>query len=452
MTCEHEPKIATVCAHVVDDCIETFTGRGNETIFLCATCVTTNDRSALVRWCQACVDEHIYVENHAGEPEIIHAPHPLALRTTTRTVNIPALDSLTPFGTACRDHWFGISPERVIYELVDGVATALVTVPPEIAGTVAIHVSPNRRFLAVTDFRGTHGTVFDLVAKTSHVLTRDGYHSNQADYPFAFVGTDRYIHSPRWNRLDLCDAATGACLTERTADELEAHHRDYFHGGLTLSPDGALLYNDGWVWGADGMPSVSAIEPWLAKKFETEDGPSLKRFGYRAYAWNLPHAWLSNTQVISWGYGRDIDTLVRSAEIYDALSGKRVCWFGGVSRGKFHVDGPHLLSLLSQQLEVWNVDRGALVAVIDHAGLGYYHPAAKLFVSNIVDGKQTIGYLAGHHAIADARVHAINQRRDAADLPILADLLEQLGAQERLTAHCRESHTGHTCWVFDRIG
>jgi hypothetical protein len=62
---------------------------------------------------------------------------------------------------------------------------------------------------------------------------------------------------------------TGELLTPRdlprwgSGEPRPAHYLDYFHCGLTLSPDGAWLVDDGWVWHPMGMLKSFSLRRWL---------------------------------------------------------------------------------------------------------------------------------------------------------------------------------------------
>ncbi|HEY0255721.1 MAG TPA: hypothetical protein VGC41_29530, partial [Kofleriaceae bacterium] len=399
--------------------------------------------------CETCMDE-LSCTGHAGEPEILHAPLPLRLVTATRDVAVPDLHALAPMGGADRDRWLGVSADGGVYELLDGVATERARITPVVGAVV--YVSRDGRFAAIVEARGVRGVVIDFATNMQHAISRDGYHSGHCEYPFAFVerdGRTLFVHSPRWNKLDLCDAESGECITPRTADELKSHLLDYFHASLRVSPDQRLLSDDGWVWGPEGSIKSVSIDAWVASRFETEDGPTRKHLESRAYGWGMPLVWIGNDELVFWGYGRDEESLVRAAQIWNGITGKRVRWFGGVVHGQFCIDERQLIAFDKTTLQVWDLDRGALVATVEHPGLAFYHPSAKLFSTAVIDGKQTVAHLAGHHTVD----HELVQRGDPADLSVLADVLEVRGfTDEYVLAHARSPGEHHgRCWVFERL-
>lgn len=454
VSCTHRPEVARICAHVEDnEYLEAFTGNGIEADLVCRACAESGDRATLSGICAACVESLGEPVGRVGEPGVLR-DHRLRLVVETRAIDAPDL-AIEPVPGACRDHWLGVTRDGGLFELLDGSARECGRVPVDPEAEHTLHVSRGARFAAITVKRGVLGHVIELATGRTVELVRDDYHAQHCTFPFAFVERDgrvMYIWAPTWNRLDLVDAITGENLSARefSADD-PSHHLDYFHCGLRVSANARRLHDNGWVWHPLGVQSVTSIDAWLANPFETEDGPTRKDLEWRDY-WDGPAAWLDDDHVVIWGHGQDREPL-DAAEVHSAVTGKRVRWFAGPSWSPFHVDDRHLVTLDSQDLEVWDVDRGVQLAHLtnEHA-LAAFHPAAKVFASNLANGRQTIARLAGHHALTDARIAAIKARRDAADLPILADLLEQLGfADERVISHCRETHHGHTCWVFDRL-
>lgn len=73
------------------------------------------------------------------------------------------------------------------------------------------------------------------------------------------------------------------------------HYLDYFHGALYLSPDGARIFDDGWLWQPAGIPVAWELAAWLdGNPWESEDGPTKVDFCWlqdwdRAFTWIGSH-------------------------------------------------------------------------------------------------------------------------------------------------------------------
>ncbi|MFT3696331.1 MAG: hypothetical protein QM831_24540 [Kofleriaceae bacterium] len=473
MSCTHKPEVARICAHVEDDTyLEAFTGRGVEYDLVCRACADSGDRTTLSGICADCVASLGGAVGRVGDPEILIDDR-LQITYEEREVSFNGIDlQIVPVTGACRDHWLGLEGNGRIFEVLDGTTTELarvdITTPYGQPLAYTLHASRGARFAAVVETKGVRGFIVELATGRTVPLVREDYHAEHCTFPFAFVERDGrvlYIWAPTWNRLDLVDAETGENLSARTfthRDEATpddpAHYLDYFHCGLRVSPNARRFADNGWVWHPLGMVTTASIDAWLANPFETEDGPTYKQLEWRDY-WDGPIAWLDDDHIIMWGRGQDREP-IDAAEIHSAVTGKRVHWFAGPTWGRFFVDNRHLVIAATfandsnNYIEVWDLDRGHQLADFVHnrINLCAFHPDAKLLASNVLGGTMAISHIISREAIADERVAAIKARRDVADLPILGDLLEQLGlADDRLIAHCRESHTGDTCWVFDRI-
>jgi hypothetical protein len=176
-----------------------------------------------------------------------------------------------------------------------------------------LHVSSSGRFVAVGVDYGRTGVVFDIEAGAVTVALECGaYHEETVPFSAAFVshkGRDVLIHRTEWNRLDAIDPRTGKVLTKRRPtsysrqEKRPEHYLDYFHGGLSVSPDGRLILDDGWVWSPVGVPDVWSVEAWLgSNRWESEDGPT-KRSGRGGYGWDEGACWLDDDRFVVQGFG-----------------------------------------------------------------------------------------------------------------------------------------------------
>lgn len=179
------------------------------------------------------------------------------------------------------------------------------------AARYRLHASSDGRYAAIVVDKGREGTVVDT--QSGAVTIRlDGGDYCEDTVPFSacflrFEGRNVFIHRTAWNRLDAADAASGASLTDRhiapyeVAGEMPAHHLDYFHGQLRPSPDGSLLFDDGWVWHPVSIPRIWSATEWLGSNpWESEDGASIVDLAMRD-DWSTPACWIGERHLALWG-------------------------------------------------------------------------------------------------------------------------------------------------------
>ncbi|MGW5001491.1 hypothetical protein ACWEP8_27890 [Streptomyces hydrogenans] len=174
-----------------------------------------------------------------------------------------------------------------------------------------LHVSRCGRWAAVVQDGGRYGTVVDLTTG-SPAFTLDGgdYCCETVPFALAFAeheGRPVVVHRTDWNRLDVTDLASGKVLTARDsaagAEEDAEHDLDYFHGGLSPSPDGTRLYDGGWVWQPWGMPAVWSLTAWLHDNpYESEGGPSHAVYPELS-EWNGPTVWIHDGRIAVYDRG-----------------------------------------------------------------------------------------------------------------------------------------------------
>ncbi len=145
-------------------------------------------------------------------------------------------------------------------------------------------------------------------------MSREDYIANACSYSIGFVERDAcilVIHQMQWNRLDIMDAKTGECLTEREVSIREAsfaepdeqwmppnyavkNYIDYFHSLLHVSPDGSSFLSNGWIWHPLGQILCFRTHDFL-KRYE----PVKVEIEYNhAYNWDIPCAYISNDRFV----------------------------------------------------------------------------------------------------------------------------------------------------------
>lgn len=282
-------------------------------------------------------------------------------------------------------------------------------VPSEVTGdsfaghtlTTRLHASRDGEFAAVLNDYGRHGQVIDLRSgKTTLRLDGGDYHPETVPFSFTFAiwqGQSVVIHRTAWNRLDISDASTRGLLSDRdrtsyrSGEQRPQHYLDYFHGALYLSPDGAYILDDGWVWHPVGIPVVWSVDRSLSENiWESEDGPTKREVCARSYYWDHGIAWLDERTVAIGGIGDDDTEMVDGAHIFDITStgaagpkwrsdwswAREISAFAGPA-GKFFSDSKYLYSTGKDGLSRWDPKAGVRTGHIEnffpschHAGAG----------------------------------------------------------------------------------
>jgi hypothetical protein len=123
--------------------------------------------------------------------------------------------------------------------------------------------SPSGRFAIIYEKLGTKAILLKdgmLVRE----LNRSYYHASIYEYPIAFLtlpdGSEAIVHCPQESfRIDIEDAATGRCLTERGVRK----PLPVFHSRLLQSAGGSWLASAGWVWHPFDVACLWSLEAVL---------------------------------------------------------------------------------------------------------------------------------------------------------------------------------------------
>lgn len=173
-----------------------------------------------------------------------------------------------------------------------------------------LHVSHSGAYVAVVVDRGRSGVVVETRSGKS-TMQLDGGAYCEETVPFSacflqFDGRDVFVHRTDWNRLDASDPASGRSLTQRFIAAYESmgepplHYLDYFHGQLLASPDGHLMFDDGWVWHPMSIPRIWSVAEWLrSNPWESEDGASVADLDARD-DWTQPACWVDDERIAVW--------------------------------------------------------------------------------------------------------------------------------------------------------
>ncbi|WP_163868840.1 hypothetical protein [Myxococcus eversor] len=425
LACGHAaPHAGQWCVHLLDDDDAghhvRFTGQGVHHDLLCQDCARVALPGQQFR--SICADcQHVRLGHSSALMGIIGRPQ-VRTRTTGlhfehREQSLPqlagqSLRAVTALGSAPGSLWLAVNAhgELLRIDLDEGSLTRLGSVGAEtldLSARLALHVSPCGRYAAVVNLLGARGLVLELVSgKVTMSLDRGSYHETRCEFPLAFFrdGPRTLLaHATTWNRLDLSDPATGELLTRREpggrgkpGEPMPRHERDYFHCGLTVSPDEAWLVDDGWVWHPLGILTTFSLRRWVHENvWESEDGPSLKHLRECTYHWDGPRCFVGPRAVAFWGFGGDADALLDAAMIHDVETGKLLRWFPG-PRGEFRCDGNLLLaSTKDQGTSVWDVETGEQLHQDPTVVPTAWHPVARRFLTVMPEGLLRESSLSG---------------------------------------------------------
>ncbi|MFF0294534.1 hypothetical protein ACFYST_15330 [Kitasatospora sp. NPDC004614] len=240
-----------------------------------------------------------------------------------------------------------------------------------------LHVSRCGRWAAVVQDRGRYGVVVDL-ATGSPALGLDGgdYCCETVPFALAFAeygGRPVVVHRTDWNRLDVTDLASGEVLTARHGPDGDGEGAeldfDYFHGALSLSPDGSRLYDGGWVWHPWGMPAVWSLTAWLHDNpRESEDGPSHAVYP-EVSEWDGPMVWIDDRRIAVFDRNGAVHVLDPASV---ELRSPGIRWIKAVATFPwpvgdfgFFTDGEHLLIADEAGLRGVDITGGRQVFAID---------------------------------------------------------------------------------------
>ncbi|MCW1886827.1 hypothetical protein OKA04_18955 [Luteolibacter flavescens] len=271
---------------------------------------------------------------------------------------------------------------------------------------ISVRVSPDGGFVAIFESHGRMGRVFDLRTQACTTsLDRGNYRPETSHFPITFFrspidGRTLLVSATAWCRLDIFDPSNGEVLTTRefektTGGKARPHGLDYFHGGLSISPDNRWIADGGWAWHPAGIIRTWSIERWLGENpWESEDGASVRNLAQRDYFWDGPSCWIDRTTLAVWGWGNDDEWLLPGVCLFDIATGQELGWFPGPSGRKprwprakdwpslffdellFSTDGENGMS-------VWDVGDGC--QLLEDPGLNPigYHSGSKEFLTLI---------------------------------------------------------------------
>ncbi len=407
------------CAHLLEakdaDFYRRFTGIGLEYELLCSSCqklsaeVEPNIRH-ISPASFAEIEREGYWIGIIGQPEV--RTRTCELRFEHDLFTLPELSSISILDIqpvlSMPNEWLVLSSDGTLHR-IDLIHRSIRSGPkiPEgavdLQENVMLRASRSSDLVAVANVFGPHGVVLDTeTGQVTFSLNRGKYHEDISTFPLAFVelaGKDLLIHGSDWNRLDASDARTGKLLTERSPTAYEAeetrppHYLDYFHCGLSVSPNQKFVADNGWCWAPCGIVATWSIPRWLQENvWESEDGPTKKYLCQRAYKWDAPLCWIDDQHLAVWGYGEDDEWLIPAARIFDVTTGSQIRWFPG-PKGTLAFD-EYLFSWASEGISVWDIVSGERLVIDNSLHPVGYHPGSKCFLSIEENGALKLSRLA----------------------------------------------------------
>jgi hypothetical protein len=329
-----------------------FTGRGIDCHWVCPTCAASYpDRPVeLVQVTEASFERcqtKASCSGICGSPEVKRRPSSLSFMheefslssfSNERWIDAqPNLRSDAEWYLVSASGDFSVTNPRrgefkILYRLTD--------LGFEIDDETALCVSSGNDYGAIYQVSNSHACVFNLrTGAVTARISRGDYGIENSSFPIAFfesAGRPLMVAATDWNRLDIIDPATGALLTDRgptsyrRGEQQPPHYLDYFHAGISVSPDATSVVDNGWFWHPLGIVRSWNLRDWLERNpWESEDGPSLKTLAARAYYWDGPTCWIDDSTIAIWGWGDDDEQLIPAVRLFDVRTGRETHWFPG---------------------------------------------------------------------------------------------------------------------------
>lgn len=257
-------------------------------------------------------------------------------------------------------------------------------------------ISPSERFCVIGSKYGQFGIVIDLELNEIILeLSRGGYcveHCYWAIEFFELNNQEYLIHNTDWNRLDITNLNTKEVITKRKIPEhTEPHYLDYFHSGISVSPNKEWIVDNGWHWHPWGVLTAWSLEKWLDNIWESEDGESKFDITSAAYFWDRPICWSDDNTVVYWGVGDDDEEMEDSVVIFDLLKKEAVKIINGIPIGELFFDDYLFCNSLKKGLSIWDIETSDLMYSNENIKTETFIKFEKGFIINI--SKNEIDYV-----------------------------------------------------------
>jgi hypothetical protein len=158
---------------------------------------------------------------------------------------------------------------------------------------LVLKISPTENFCVIGSKYGQFGVVVDLESKEIILeISRGDYCVEHCYWGIEFfkLNNEEYlIHNTDWNRLDITSLNTKEVITKRKNPEhANPHYLDYFHSGISISPNNTWIIDNGWHWHPWGVLTAWSLQRWLENIWESEGGGSKFDITSAAYFWDRP--------------------------------------------------------------------------------------------------------------------------------------------------------------------
>jgi hypothetical protein len=405
-----------VCVHLFNGEAESyshrFTGSGIDYDLLCPACAeasaladdeTSEPPAALhTSPCAACfVAVAAPCTCAPGERAVLSAPA-VAERTTRLSFQHEMLRVPTALGAPLRDlvalpgsdasRWVAVTTTGRLAVIDLTAKTSSVVADLDGAGVdpaqdLDVVASPDGKLAVVVEARGASGVVVDLETGDITMLLDRGEPARAARYPVAFAAAGErvvLVAASAWNRLQAYDPRTGDPVVRRPSGESQEHQLEYASSGLSVSPDGAWLVDNGFTAEGAGLVSAFALGRWLdGNPWEPEDGPSKRYLCQRWDYWDGPVAWIDRDTLAVFGYGPSRVSMIPAVILFDVTTGEPLRWFPGPDGALVH--DTYLFSMGDTGVSVWDIASGE--RLLHDAGFQplRYHPGARQFLTTNPD-------------------------------------------------------------------
>ena len=426
------------CSHLIakhdGDYLRCFTGVGQHYDVACRECSQAEGDvqsrlGPVCAWCFSDIESEGCWDGIVGRPAVVERR--TSMLFSSRTVLTATLSAAITAIHGYRDGgghaWLALCADGMLVRIAADSWThtavaSLVGSALDLSTKIVVAVCHEGRFASLVNAHGQHGLVIDLTTgRQTMSLLRDDYHNQHCHFAATFAihaGRTILIHATAWNRLDISAPDTGTLLTAReheatAKDESPTHALDYFHGRVLVSPDQQWIVDDGWVWHPVGILTAWRLDHWLeVNVWESENGPSLVSLADAFYFWGAPMCWISDHELVVWGYGGDDEWMIPAVRVIDLTLGKEIRWFAGPEiasrtegyqvlepnppRYKRMVFDRYLFAFSPLTgVAVWEMETGTCVLRSDWFTPDSYHRGTREFASLVVDGVRLTRLVGG---------------------------------------------------------
>jgi hypothetical protein len=220
-----------------------------------------------------------------------------------------------------------------IYNKQEGSEHLLATLDNISDFTKPIAIYWHAPYICVAEHRGRNAALVldNSVARKINsaavrLLSREDYHAENSSYSIGFVeldGRTLLIHQTEWNRLDISDAETGACLTEREISyEEHKNYIDYFHSQLHISPNGVNFISNGWVW-----QPADYLYCYNVKEFLESWDKARSSINYYSANWDRPCTFIDDDSFVIATDQKNYEADGADEEDYEILNGAKLAFY-----------------------------------------------------------------------------------------------------------------------------